>query len=32
VPDGPPADERNARLRSLPEMVGWIHGYDVYAI
>jgi salicylate hydroxylase len=32
LPDGPPADERNARLRSLPETVGWIHGYDVYAI
>jgi salicylate hydroxylase len=31
LPDGPPADERNARLLSLPETVGWIHGYDVYA-
>ncbi len=31
VPDGPPADERNARLRNLPQMVGWIHEYDVYA-
>jgi salicylate hydroxylase len=31
LPDGPPADERNARLPSLPETVGWIHGYDIYA-
>ncbi|WP_436520996.1 FAD-dependent monooxygenase [Actinoplanes sp. HUAS TT8] len=31
VPDGPPADERNARLQGLPQMVGWIHEYDVYA-
>jgi hypothetical protein len=30
LPDGPPADERNARLASLPEMVGWIHSYDIY--
>ncbi|MFI1990795.1 FAD-dependent monooxygenase [Actinoplanes sp. NPDC020271] len=31
VPDGPLADERNARLENLPQMVGWIHEYDVYA-
>ena len=31
VPDGPPADERNARLVSLPDNVAWIHGYDIYA-
>lgn len=31
LPDGPPADERNTRLRTLPETVGWIHGYDVHA-
>jgi salicylate hydroxylase len=31
LPDGPPADARNARLLSLPETVGWIHSYDVYA-
>ncbi|BCY07186.1 FAD-dependent monooxygenase [Actinoplanes sp. L3-i22] len=31
VPDGPAADERNARLAGLPQMVGWIHEYDVYA-
>ncbi|WP_189332832.1 FAD-dependent monooxygenase [Actinoplanes ianthinogenes] len=31
VPDGPPAEERNARLAGLPQMVGWIHEYDVYA-
>jgi salicylate hydroxylase len=31
LPDGPAADERNARLLALPDMVGWIHGYDVYA-
>lgn len=31
VPDGPPADERNARLQSLPDNVAWIHGYDIFA-
>lgn len=31
LPDGPAVDERNARLLSLPEMVGWIHSYDIYA-
>ena len=31
LPDGPATEERNARLPSLPETVGWIHGYDVYA-
>lgn len=31
LPDGPAVDERNARLLSLPEMVGWIHSYDVHA-
>lgn len=31
VPDGPAADERDARLANLPQMVGWIHEYDVYA-
>lgn len=30
LPDGPAADERNARLASLPETVAWTHGYDVY--
>jgi salicylate hydroxylase len=29
--DGPAADERNARLTGLPDMVAWIHGYDIYA-
>jgi 2-polyprenyl-6-methoxyphenol hydroxylase-like FAD-dependent oxidoreductase len=24
-------DEHNARLCSLPETVGWIHGFDVHA-
>jgi salicylate hydroxylase len=31
LPDGPATEERTARLQSLPEMVGWIHSYDVYA-
>jgi salicylate hydroxylase len=31
LPDGPATEERNARLLALPEMVGWIHGYDVYS-
>jgi salicylate hydroxylase len=31
LPDGPAVDERNARLLLLPDMVGWIHSYDVYA-
>ncbi|WP_305785724.1 FAD-dependent monooxygenase [Symbioplanes lichenis] len=31
LPDGPAADERNARLRDLPETAGWIHGYDIGA-
>jgi salicylate hydroxylase len=31
LPDGPAVDERNARLLSLPDMVGWIHSYDIYA-
>jgi len=28
VPDGAPAEARNARLAALPDNVGWIHGYD----
>ncbi|GAA2626535.1 FAD-dependent monooxygenase [Dactylosporangium fulvum] len=28
LPDGPAADERNARLVSLPDNVAWIHGFD----
>jgi salicylate hydroxylase len=28
VPDGPAADERNARLAALPDNVAWIHSYD----
>ncbi|WP_238010722.1 FAD-dependent monooxygenase [Dactylosporangium sp. AC04546] len=28
LPDGPAADERNARLLSLPDNVAWIHGHD----
>ncbi|MEV8513728.1 FAD-dependent monooxygenase [Dactylosporangium sp. NPDC051484] len=31
LPDGPAADERNARLDSLPDNVAWIHGYDIYS-
>jgi salicylate hydroxylase len=31
LPDGPAVDERTARLATLPDMVGWIHGYDVYS-
>jgi salicylate hydroxylase len=31
LPDGAPADERNGRLLALPETVGWIHSYDIYA-
>jgi salicylate hydroxylase len=31
VPDGPEAQARNERLANLPDMVSWIHGYDVYA-
>jgi salicylate hydroxylase len=31
LPDGPAADERNARLAALPDNVAWIHGYDVYS-
>jgi salicylate hydroxylase len=31
LPDGPASDERNARLLSLPDLVGWIHSYDVYS-
>jgi salicylate hydroxylase len=31
LPDGPAAEERNARLAALPDTVGWIHGYDVQA-
>jgi salicylate hydroxylase len=28
LPDGPAADERDAKLRRLPEDLAWIHGYD----
>lgn len=28
-PDGPEADARNERLRTLPDRLDWIHGYDV---
>lgn len=28
-PDGPDADARNERLRTLPDRLDWIHGYDV---
>ncbi|MBM2620263.1 FAD-dependent monooxygenase [Actinoplanes sp. LDG1-06] len=31
LPDGPPAEARNARLQSLPDTVAWIHEYDIYA-
>jgi salicylate hydroxylase len=31
LPDGPAVEERTARLLSLPEMVGWIHSYDIHA-
>jgi salicylate hydroxylase len=31
LPDGPAVDERTARLRSLPDMVGWIHSYDIHS-
>ncbi|WP_244876053.1 FAD-dependent monooxygenase [Winogradskya consettensis] len=31
LPDGPAAEQRNARLAALPDMVGWIHEYDVHA-
>lgn len=31
VSDGPAAEERDARLQNLPQLVGWIHEYDVYA-
>jgi salicylate hydroxylase len=31
VPDGPPAEARNARLAALPDTVAWIHGYDADA-
>ncbi|WP_246614180.1 FAD-dependent monooxygenase [Paractinoplanes bogorensis] len=31
LPDGPPAEARNARLQSLPETVAWIHEYDIHA-
>lgn len=29
LPDGPEADARNAGLVKLPDMVEWIHGYDI---
>jgi salicylate hydroxylase len=31
LPDGPAVDARTARLQSLPEMVGWIHSYDIHS-
>jgi salicylate hydroxylase len=31
LPDGPAVDARTARLGSLPDLVGWIHSYDIYA-
>jgi salicylate hydroxylase len=31
LPDGPAVDERTARLQSLPDMVGWIHSYDIHS-
>jgi salicylate hydroxylase len=31
LPDGPAVDERTARLRSLPDVVGWIHSYDIHS-
>jgi salicylate hydroxylase len=31
LPDGPAVEARTARLLSLPDMVGWIHSYDIYS-